>query len=402
MSDGIEKTPEILKVGLIGGGSGSFIAQPHQRAVHMDGTRRIHSVALSSDPQKALLDAEQWPYPVQGYKSYQALYKEQAKLPKSDRLDYIIITTPNFAHYEPAMMALDLGIPVFCEKPLSLNLDEAIQLVKKVEETQVPFALAHTYIGHWSSQLSRHIVQSGLIGEVRWVDSYYLQGWLADKLEATGQTQASWRTDPKRAGASGAGGDIGIHALQQLRYVTGLEVLNISAHCEKFVEGRPIDDHFTVYGQLNNGGKCLVRASQICHGHKNDLGLVVTGTKGVLKWNQEKAEAVTICLPGQPDRIYWRGEVNAHDGFLNDLPSELLESSTLPSGHVEGLHDAFARLHRAFEDDIRAWKDQRTWQSDGTRYATVYDGRIGMAFIDAAMQSQAEANQWTAVPFSNE
>lgn len=386
-----------LKVGMIGGGGGAFIANPHQKAIHFDGTRKVHSVALHPDAKVAMEEANSWAYPVKGYESYDEMIAVQKDLPKEERLDYILVVTPNFVHFDPSMKALEAGIPVMCEKPMTVNLEESDALVAKAKEKNVPFAVAHTYVGHWSSWFSRFIVRSGLLGEVRWVDSYYIQGWLADKLEDTGQMQAAWRTDPKRAGASGAGGDIGIHALEQLRFVTGLDVTDVSAHCECMVPGRPIDDHFTVYGKLSNGGKCLVRASQICHGHKNDLGIVVAGTKGLLKWNQEDAEAVTVCLPGQPDRTYWRGAVTANDGFLGDVPQELLNEPTIPSGHVEGLHDAFARLHREFEKDVRAFKAGENWNCDGSRYANVEDGRMGLAFIDAAVASHQNDNAWTPV-----
>jgi predicted dehydrogenase len=390
-------SPKPLKVGMIGGGAGSFIANPHQRAVHFDGTRRIHAVALRSNPQAALDDAAAWPYPVKGYPSYDEMIADQARLPKDEQLDYILIVTPNSAHLDPALKALEAGIPVMCEKPLTTDLDTANQLAAKANEKNIPFAVAHTYVGHWSSWFSRHIVQSGLIGDVRWVDSYYIQGWLADKLEDTGQAQAAWRTDPARAGGSGCGGDIGTHAMMQLRYVTGLELKRVSARLETFVPGRQLDDHFTVYGDLCNGAKCLIRASQICIGQKNDLGIVVAGTKGLLKWSQEEPEKVTIFQPGQPDRVYWRGAVSANDGFLGDLPDWLTQAPTIPSGHGEAFHDAFARLHREFEKDVRAYREGQPWAYDGRRYANINDGRLGMAFIDACLKSSRADGAWTDV-----
>ena len=390
-------SPQPLKIGLIGGGGGAFIAAPHQKAIHFDGTRRVHSVALHPDPDVALREARNWPYPVNGYERYDEMISAQATLPQKDRLDYILVVTPNFVHFDPVMQALDAGIPVICEKPLTVDLVQADRILAKARDKNVPFAVAHTYLGHWSSWLSRWITQSGLLGDIRWVDSFYLQGWLASRLEDTGQMQAAWRTDPFRAGASGCGGDIGIHALMQLRYVTGLDVTRISAHLECMVPGRQIDDHFTVYGQLSNGGKCLVRASQVCHGHKNNLGIEVAGTKGLLRWNQESAESVTICLPEQPDRVYWRGAVRPHDGFLQDVPEWLLKEPTVPAGHTEGFHDAFARLHREFEKDVRKFQAGEAWNCDGSKYANVEDGRMGLAFIEAAVASSKNHNIWTDV-----
>jgi len=383
---------------MVGGGGGAFIANPHQKAIHFDGTRRVTSVALHPDPEVAMKEAADWPYPVKGYENYDAMIAAQADLPADERLDYILIVTPNFVHFDPVIKALDAGIPVLCEKPLTVNLEQADAIVAKVEEKKIPFCVAHTYVGHWSSYFSRWIAQEGLLGEIRWVDAYYLQGWLADKLEDTGQMQAAWRTDPKRAGASGCGGDIGIHALQQLRYVTGLDVTDVSAQLECMVPGRPIDDHFTVYGKMSNGGKCLVRASQICHGHQNDLGIEVAGTKALLKWVQEDSEKVTICLPGQPDRTYVRGAVAPNDGFLGDIPQWLLDEPTIPPGHCEGFHDAFARLHREFEKDVRTFKAGDAWECDGSKYANVYDGRMGIAFIDACVASSEKEGAWTPIP----
>ena len=271
-----------LNVGLIGGGAGAFIVQPHQRAIHFDGTRRVTAAALHPDPKVAMQEAANWSYPITGYPSYDEMIATETKKPVGERIDYVLIVTPNHVHFDPAMKCIKAGIPVFCEKPLTVTLDESDKLVQAVQAKKIPFGVAHTYLGHWTSRFSRFIVTSGLIGDVRWVDSYYLQGWLAGRTEDTGSIQAEWRVDPKRAGASCCGGDIGTHALMQLRYVTGLNVTKVQGHLETFVAGRQLDDHFTTYCQLSNGGKALVRASQIAIGHKNDLGIEVNGTKGSL------------------------------------------------------------------------------------------------------------------------
>lgn len=387
-----------LNVGLVGGGGGAFIVHPHQKAIHFDGTRRVVCGALHPDPEVALKEAAAWPYPLKGYRSYDEMLQEEIKKPLGERLDYILIVTPNFVHYDPARKALEAGIPVFCEKPLTVTLEEADDLVGIVNKRNIPFCVAHTYLGHWTSRLARFIVRSGLLGKVRWVDSRYIQGWLAGRTEDAGVVQAEWRVDPKRAGISGCGGDIGTHALMQLRYVTGLEVVRLQGFLETFVPGRRLDDHFTVYCELNNGGKALVRASQVTIGRKNDLGIEVVGEKGTLAWSQENPECLQINLPGQPDRVYWRGEVKPNDGFLGEVPAELLAEPTIPSGHPEGFHDAFARLHRCFEEDVRAYQAGTYRGADGSRYATVEDGRIGMAFLGAAVESSRNDHQWVTMP----
>jgi predicted dehydrogenase len=386
-----------LNVGLIGGGGGAFIVHPHQRAVHFDGTRRVVAAALHPDPKVAMQEAADWPYPIRGYPSYDELIAAESKKPVGERIDYALIVTPNHVHFDPAMKCLAAGIPVFCEKPLTVTLDQADKLVAEVKQRKIPFGVAHTYLGHWTSRFARHIVRSGLLGDVRWVDAYYLQGWLADRTEDKGVMQAEWRVDPKRAGASCCGGDIGTHALMQLRYVTGLEVRRVRAQLETFVAGRRLDDHFTGYCELSNGGKALVRASQIAIGHKNDLGIEVNGTKGTLVWVQEEPEQLIIRLPNQPDRVYWRGAVAANDGFLKDLPADLMAEPNIPPGHPEAFHDAFARLHRCFEQDVRAYLDKQPFNCDGSKYANVEDGRIGIAFIAAAVGSDEQGGAWVAM-----
>ena len=387
----------VLNVGLVGGGGGAFIVNPHQKAIHFDGTRRVTCGALHPDPKVAMDEAAAWAYPIKGYESYDAMIEDQAKLPVGERIDYALIVTPNFVHFDPAMKLIKAGIPVFCEKPLTVTAAQAEELAAAVAEAKIPFGIAHTYLGHWSSWFSRWIVQSGKLGDVRWVDSYYLQGWLADRTEDTGNMQAEWRTDPKKAGASCCGGDIGTHAFMQLRFVTGLEVSSVRGMIETFLSGRQLDDHFTTYCELSNGGRALIRATQIAIGHLNDLGIEVNGSKGTLIWRQEDAEKIIIRLPGEPDRVYWRGAVSPTDSFLGEIPQELLDEPTIPPGHVEAFHDAFARLHREFEKDVRKYNAGEAFNCDGSKYANVDDGVKHMKFVEASVESAQNDSRTVAL-----
>jgi len=383
----------VLQVGLIGGGGGAFIVNPHQKAIHFDGTRRVVCGALHPDPEVAMKEAEGWPYPLKGYPNYDAMIEDQAKLPIGQRIDYALIVTPNFVHFDPAMKLVQAGIPVFCEKPLTVTAAQAEELAAAVEATKVPFGIAHTYLGHWSSWFSRWIVTSGKLGAVRWVDAYYLQGWLAERAELSGCMQAEWRTDPAKAGASCCGGDIGTHAYMQLRFVTGLEVTSVRGMIETFLEGRQLDDHFTTYCELSNGGRAMVRATQIAIGHLNNLGIEVNCEKGSLLWRQEDAEKVVIRTGNGVERTYWRGAVPGEDEVLGQVPQWLLDEPTVPAGHVEAFHDAFARLHREFEKDVRLYNDGKPFHCDGTKYANVHDGVKHMKFVEAAVQSAKNNSQ---------
>jgi len=377
----------VLNVGLVGGGGGAFIVNPHQKAIHFDGTRRIVCGALHPDPEVAMSEARKWPYKIKGYPSYDAMIEDQAQLPIGKRIDYALIVTPNFVHFDPAMKLIAAGIPVFCEKPLTVNVKQAEELAAAVRKAKVPFGIAHTYLGHWSSWFSRWIITKGKLGQVRWVDAYYLQGWLAERAELAGCMQAEWRTDPKKAGASCCGGDIGTHAYMQLRFVTGLEVKSVRGIIETFLKGRQLDDHFTTYCKLSNGGRALIRATQIAIGNLNNLGIEVNCTKGSLIWRQEDAEKVVIRVPDGTERVYWRGAVAENDSLFGKIPASLLNEPTIPPGHVEAFHDAFARLHREFEKDVRLYNAGRKFNCDGSRYANVNDGVKHMKFVAAAVKS---------------
>lgn len=387
-----------LKVGLIGGGSG-FITLAHQRAILMDGTRQVTAAALSSNPEKATRASSEWPYPIQGYASYNEMLEGELGKPPEDRVDYVLIQTPNHAHFDPARKFLEAGIPVFCEKPLTLNRNESEILCRIVKEKRIPFCVAHTYLGHWTTRLARHIVQTGLLGDIRWVDCAYLQSWMALRANNPGFKEKTWRLNKEISGISNCGGDIGTHALMQLRFITGLEVKSLSAHLETFFrwneqEENNLDDHFTAYCKLNNGGKALIRATQIAVGHKNDLQIEVNGEKGSLRWAQEDSEKLIIHPLGKTERIYYRGQDDASDDFIGRLPDELADERTLPWGHTEGFHDAFARLHRSFEVDVRAYKTGHYTETNGSKYATVEDGLAGINFIEKAVESNQSNNTW--------
>lgn len=387
-----------LNVGLIGGSKG-FITHAHQRAIFMDGTRKVTCAALSSDPEKAKQAAADWTYPIEGYESYDAMLDAEINKAEGNRIDYVLIQTPNHAHFDPAKKFLQAGIPVLCEKPLTLKVKESEALCQLVNESKIPFCLAHTYLGHWTSRLARHIVRSNLLGEIRWVDSSYQQAWMATGSGNPGFKETTWRLKKEISGISNCGGDIGTHALMQLRYITGLEIESLSAQLETYFPWHEnkdgnLDDHFTTYCKLNNGGKALVRASQIAIGHKNDLRIEVVGERGSLRWAQEESEKLEVYPLGKPDRIYYRNPILPTDDFLTHLPQELLDENTIPWGHGEGFHDAFARLHRCFEVDVRAYQSSNYQGTDGSKYATVEDGLAGMQFIEKAVKSSQNGGAW--------
>ena len=375
-----------LKVGMIGGGGpDSFFGMVHNRAIALDASRELVAGALRSNPEAAMSAAAD--YGIAGYPTYQALL--EAVQSGEQPLDYVTIVTPNFAHYEPAKAFLQAGIPVLCEKPITMTVAEAEDLAQIVEREQVPFVLAHTYTGHPMMMLAKEMIHSGEIGQVRKVDSWYNQGWLATALEQTGQQQASWRTDPERTGISNCGGDIGTHAFIAATWVTGLAVERVSARLNTFVEGRVLDDDFNVIGELENGGTALITATQIAVGYRNDNGFRVFGTTGSIEWHQERAECLLVRHGDGRDITYWLGAEF-------DLPAAVASYLRVPSGHHEDFFPALANLHTTIERLIRARRGEQDVPA-AFPHPGVEEGVAGMKFVAAAVESANNSGAWTQV-----
>jgi predicted dehydrogenase len=378
-----------LRVGMVGGGGpANFFGGPHRRAILMDNSAELTAGALRSDAAGSLASAKELFIP-RGYENWETLTNAEAALPASERIDYITIVTPNDAHFGPAEAAATVGIGVMCEKPLTTTLAEAKLLQVSVEYNKTPFVVAYTYTGFPMVMLAKELIRDGAIGEVRKVEAWYPQGWLATKLEADGQKQAAWRVDPKRSGASGCGGDIGTHAYEFVRFVTGLRATKLSARLKAFVEGRALDDDFTVLAELNNGGIATIAASQITIGAQNDNGFRVSGTKGTLEWNITDHTILKHYAGGEPLRLYRQG---AEYGYI---PGSIKPYLRLPSGHPEGFHEALANLHRTLEWTIRAKAGEtcpKPFDHPG-----IADGVAGMAFVEAAVASSEQGGKWLAV-----
>lgn len=372
-----------LKVGLIGGGGpGNFFGHVHKRAIALDNSRELVAGALRSNPDEAMAAAAD--YDVTGYPSHAALL--DAVQSGSQELDYVTIVTPNHAHFEPARAFLEAGIPVLCEKPMTMTVDEAEQLQGMVESKGVPFVLAHTYTGHPMMMLARELVQQGKIGQVRKVEAWYNQGWLATALEKEGLQQAEWRTDPSKTGISNCGGDIGTHAFVAATWVSGQAVKRVSARLNSFVDGRQLDDDFNVIGELANGGTAIITATQIAIGYKNDNGFRIYGSEGSLEWHQERAESLLVRT-GEVDETYWLG---ANFSFFPDSVASYLR---VPAGHHEDFFEALANLHGSIERSIRRGRGEDV--PDAFPHPGVAEGVAGMRFVRAAVDSSANGGAWT-------
>ncbi|MCC6950973.1 MAG: Gfo/Idh/MocA family oxidoreductase [Phycisphaerales bacterium] len=370
-----------LTYGMIGGGKDAFIGAVHRIAAALDLQASLVAGALSSTPERSRESgAALGLAPDRCYATWRAMLEGERARPAHDRISFVIIVTPNHAHFEPAREFAAAGFHVVLDKPMVLDSNQASELVLTVRAAGTVFAVTYNYSGYPLVKHARHMVRAGEIGRVRKVIVEYHQGWLATHLEASGQKQASWRTDPSRSGLGGAIGDIGSHAEQLVSYVTGLELEAICADLTSFVPGRKLDDDASLLLRFRGGAKGILSASQIQIGHENDLSLRVYGETGSLLWRQEEPNALIHRPLGQPDRVLRRG--NPY------LAPEAQAATRLPPGHPEAFFEAFANVYRGA---LAAMRRERSLLD----FPTVEDGARGVRFIERTVESAASSAKWT-------
>jgi len=380
-----------LRMGLVGGGQGSFIGRVHSIAACLDNRATVVAGALSADPAKARASAPDYDIsPDRAYGSFQEMIAAEAKRPANERIDFVAVTTPNHTHYEIAKAAAEAGFDVVCDKPMTFDLAQAEDLANVVKKTGVVFALTHNYTGHPLVRQARAMIQAGELGEIQAVRASYIQGWLRTRLESENQKQAAWRTDPKRSGAAGCFGDIGTHAYNLGRYITGLLPDQVSAHLKAFEPGRALDDYGTAVIRYQNGALGTVTASQISHGRENDVRIEVDGTKGSLEWHQEEPNKMYVRMNGKPHQTYTR----AGGPYLASVAAS---ATRIPSGHPEGYLEAFANIYTAAFDDMIKRAGKQKFDSAGSIYPNVADGVDGMNFITQCVASSKEGGVWRSL-----
>jgi predicted dehydrogenase len=379
-----------LRFGMIGGGRGAFIGAVHRLAAQMDGKAELVAGALSSDPERAMASGlDLFLDPTRVYPSYAAMAQAEAAMPASKRLDFVVIVTPNHQHFPPAKLFLESGFNVVCDKPATFDLAEAKALKKIVAQSKKVFALTHNYTGNAMVKQARDLVRAGHLGAIRKVVVEYPQGWLSTHLEASGQKQAAWRTDPKRSGAAGCIGDIGTHAENLARYVTGLHIAELCADLTTFVPGRKLDDDGNLLVRYRGGAKGVLHASQISAGEENNLTLRVYGEKGGLEWRQEHPNELVVKYPDRPSELWRRG-----NGYVGATAKKF---TRIPAGHPEGYLEAFGNL---YQEIFRAVAAEVNGQPppDDLDFPTIDDGIEGMAFIATAVKSAKLGAKWVKMP----
>jgi len=377
---------------MVGGGKDAFIGAIHRIAANMDGLIELACGALSINPEIAKDSGQSLFLPEERiYLTYQEMMEKEAKMPTSKRIDFVTIVTPNFAHFAPAMAALDNGFNVVIEKPITFTLDEARQLKKKVSETGLVLCLTHTYSGYPMVKQARQMVKGGLLGKIRKIWVEYPQGWLSKLTEREGNAQAAWRTDPKKSGKSGCMGDIGTHAAHLAEYISGLKITHICADLNIMVTGRALDDDGNVLLKFDNGAAGVLMASQVAAGEENALRIRIYGEKGSMEWAQQEPNTLTVRWLDQPTQI-----LRAGVGYKeHPLSTYATHNFRTPGGHPEGYLEAFGNIYRNFAQTLSAKIDGRQPSAESLDFPGVEDGIRGMAFIDNVVKSAASAEKWT-------
>src|SRR5258706_5321132 len=379
-----------LRMGMIGGGKDAFIGAIHRFAANMDGQIELVCGALSINPEIAKDSGETLYLPADRiYLTYEEMIKKEAALPADKRMDFVTIVTPNFAHFAPAMAALENGFNVVIEKPIAFTLDEAKQLKKKVDETGLVLCLTHTYSGYPLVKQARAMVQGGALGKVRKIWVEYPQGWLSKLSEREGNAQAAWRTDPKKSGKAGAMGDIGTHAAHLAEYISGLKITHLCADLNILVKGRALDDDGNVLLKFDNGAAGVLMASQVAAGEENALKIRVYGEKGGLEWAQQEPNTLITRWLDKPIQILRAGT----NGYLSPIA---IHNCRTPAGHPEGYLEAFANLYRNFALTLSARMDGTKPPAAALDFPSVDDGIRVMAFLDTVVISGQSKGKWTA------
>jgi predicted dehydrogenase len=377
-------------MGMVGGGKDAFIGAIHRIAANMDGLIELSCGALSINPEIAKDSAKDLFLPEERtYLTYDEMIKKESVLSADKKIDFVTIVTPNFAHFAPAIMALDNGFNVVIEKPMTFTLDEAKQLKKKVDETGLTLCLTHTYSGYPMVKQARYMVQSGALGNVRKILVEYPQGWLSKLTEREGNAQAAWRTDPKKSGKAGCMGDIGTHAAHLSEYISGLKITKLCADLNIMVKGRALDDDGNVLLKFDNGAAGVLMASQVAAGEENALKIRIYGEKGGIEWAQHEPNTLLVKWLDQPMQV-----LRAGGNYTNILSSFATSNCRTPGGHPEGYLEAFGNIYRNFALTLQSKLEGKEPTKEMLDFPGADDGIRGMAFIDCVVASGQSSEKW--------
>ncbi|MEC5128808.1 Gfo/Idh/MocA family oxidoreductase [Verrucomicrobiales bacterium BCK34] len=381
-----------LRMGMVGGGRGAFIGQVHRMAANLDGKIDLVAGCFSSDPEKSKLSGEDFFVdPDRAYSSYKEMAEKEAA--REDKIDFVSIVVQNFLHFDVAKTFLEAGFNVICDKPMTLTYEEALELREIVNKGDLVFALTHNYTGYPMVKQAKRMVKDGELGRILKIVAEYPQGYAVGDVEGDGQGKINnWRSDPKIAGISNCMGDIGTHAHNLIRYITGLEIEEICSDLTAFIPGRELDDDGNNLVRFEGGAKGIIHASQISNGDENALNIRVYGTKASLEWHQEDPNELIVKYANAPRKIYRRG----NDYICEDAAGHGFTRT--PFAHPEGFIEAFANIYLAAARAISDRIDGNPAPEGGYDFPNVDDGVAGLAFIKASVESSKSDQKWIKFP----
>lgn len=379
-----------IRYGMVGGGRGAFIGGVHRIAAQIDGQIELVCGAFSSDPEKSKASGRDFFLAENRcYGSFEEMIAKEKALPADQRMDFISIVTPNHMHFAPAKLALENGFHVLSDKPATFTSEQAKELAALVKKTGLTYGLTHNYTGYPLVKQAKAMIAEGKLGKIRKVVVEYPQGWLATRLEESGQKQAAWRTDPTKSGAAGCVGDIGTHAENLAEYMTGLKIKELAADLTIFVPGRQLDDDANMLLRFEGGAKGVLHCSQISVGEENNLNIRIYGEKGGLEWHQKEPNTLLVKWLDQPMQVYRTG--------MGYLGAQAAAATRTPPAHPEGYLEAFATVYKNFAATLRAKGEGRAPTAIENDFPKIEDGIRGMAFIDAVITSSKANAAWTPV-----
>lgn len=371
---------------MVGGGQGAFIGDVHRIAARLDNRFELLAGALSSDPQRATDSAVELGIAKdRSYSDFSKMAKAEAK--RDDGIEAVVIVTPNHLHFAAAKAFIEAGIHVICDKPITSSLEDAETLKQLVDSSDIVFAVTYNYSGYPMVRQAKAMIAAGELGNIRLLQIEYAQDWLATNIEAAGQKQAAWRTDPAKAGAGGAIGDIGTHAYHLAEFVSGLKAKSVLADLDSFVDGRVLDDNAHILFHYSNGAKGMLWVSQIASGEENGLRLRIYGDKAGLEWSQEDPNYLQFMPLEKPRQTLTRGSSSMGDSAS--------AAARLPAGHPEGFLEGFANLYLDIADLIIARRNGEP--APASLVPTIKDGLKGMRFIEKAVTSNNAGSIWQSL-----
>ena len=374
-----------IRIGMVGGGKDAFIGGVHRIALRLDGYYELVAGSFSSNFDNSKKTGKDLGLAEDRiYKTYQEMAEKESS--RSDAIDVVAIVTPNHLHVPIAKIFAEKGIHIICDKPLALSSKEAISLKNIVESKKLIFALTHNYTGYPMVRHARSLIQKGDLGSIRVIQAEYPQDWLTTKAEDSGLKQAEWRTDPKRSGGGGCIGDIGTHAFNLIRFITGLEIEELSADIHTFVKGRLLDDNAQIMLRFKGGAKGALWSSQVAVGNENNLKIRIYGENGGIEWRQEDPNYLYYTEFGHPTQRVTRGSGN--------VSKEAKDVTRIPPGHPEGYLEGFANIYNDVYKKLYAQINNQNYDDSNDCYPTINDGVEGMRFIETALESSKNNGKW--------